>query len=152
MLAEDGRCKTLNDTANGYARGEGCGTVLIGTNGPREGQPFANIQAILRSTAVNQDGRSASLTAPNGPSQVKVMKQACREAGIKPGDISMVEMHGTGTGLGDPIEVGGLQETQGAGRLGVLCLGAAKSNIAHLEGAAGIVGLQKEGVMKRSKN
>jgi acyl transferase domain-containing protein/NADPH:quinone reductase-like Zn-dependent oxidoreductase/acyl carrier protein len=138
MLDVEGRCKTFNATADGYTRGEGAGTVYISS-----GELGGRVGAVLRSTAANQDGRSASLTAPNGPSQVKVLLRACLEAGIAPGAISVVESHGTGTGLGDPIEVDALRNTHGKDRGQPLCLGAAKSGLAHLEGSAGMAGFEK---------
>jgi acyl transferase domain-containing protein len=144
MLASDGRCKTFDASADGYGRGEGCGVVVLKrlsdavTAGDR-------ILALLRGTAINQDGPSSGLTAPNGPSQTSVIRDALANGDVRPGEVSYVETHGTGTALGDPIEVQALhaayREDQEAAQ--PLLIGAVKSNIGHLEGAAGVAGLIK---------
>jgi len=144
MLAPDGRCKTFDASANGYVRGEGCGAVVL----KRLSEARADhnkIFAVVKGTAVNQDGRSATLTAPNGPSQQEVIRSALREGSLNALDVDYVETHGTGTGLGDPIEIGALKSVLGAGRLPdrPLVLGSVKTNIGHLEGAAGVAGLIK---------
>ena len=107
MLAVDGRCKTLDAAADGYMRGEACVVHLLeaATSGDRSPRG-AMEAAVLLGTAVNQDGRSSSLTAPNGPSQQAVIRAALERAGVPALDIGTLEMHGTGTALGDPIEVG----------------------------------------------
>lgn len=107
MLAVDGRCKALDGAADGYMRGEACVVHLLETCievGDARLQPAA--AAIVHGTAVNQDGRSSSLTAPNGPSQQAAVRAALQVGGISAPDICALEMHGTGTALGDPIEVG----------------------------------------------
>ncbi len=144
MLALDGRCKTFDDSANGFVRGEGCGVVVLKrlSEAMKDGDP---ILAIIRGTAVNQDGRSNGLTAPNGLSQQDVIRTALKNAGIKPSQIGYLETHGTGTVLGDPIEADSLSQVLGEGRaIGQKCLlGSAKANIGHLEGAAGIASFIK---------
>ncbi|MFD0746624.1 beta-ketoacyl synthase N-terminal-like domain-containing protein [Phytohabitans flavus] len=143
-LSPDGRCYTFDARANGYVRGEGAGLVLL--------KPLARaladgdrIYAIIRGSAVNQDGRSNGLTAPNPQAQARVIRQAYRNAGIEPGRMSYVEAHGTGTALGDPIEASALGLVLG-GALppGRRCaIGSVKTNVGHLEPAAGVAGLIK---------
>ncbi|MBH8561390.1 type I polyketide synthase [Nostoc sp. CENA67] len=144
MMAADGRCKTFDAAADGYVRGEGCGIVVLKrlADAIRDGD---NIQAIIRGSAINQDGLSNGLTAPNGPAQQAVIRQALANAGVKPAQISYVEAHGTGTPLGDPIEVNSLKTVLMEGReANQPCwIGSVKSNIGHLEAAAGIVGIIK---------
>ncbi|EZG44532.1 polyketide synthase type I [Gregarina niphandrodes] len=144
MLALDSKCKTFDARADGYVRGEGCGVVLLQPveEARRQGR---FIYGIVRGSAVNHDGRSASLTAPNGPAQQDVIRTALRDAGVRPTEVAYVEAHGTGTALGDPIEAGGLKAVYAAGRdtRMPLVVGALKTNIGHLEGAAGIAGLIK---------
>ncbi|PSC74592.1 Polyketide synthase isoform A [Micractinium conductrix] len=142
MLAVDGRCKTLDAAADGYMRGEACVVHLLeaATSGDRSPRG-AMEAAVLLGTAVNQDGRSSSLTAPNGPSQQAVIRAALERAGVPALDIGTLEMHGTGTALGDPIEVGAaFLVLQATGRA-PLELHAAKSRLLHAEPAAGAVGL-----------
>jgi len=138
MLSEDGRCKTFDASANGYVRGEGCGSAILTL---LDDAPKSIIK--LKGTAVNQDGRSSSQTAPHGPSQQAVILTALSEAAVEPSTASVMETHGTGTALGDPIEVGALKNTYGDGRSSPLALCAVKTNIGHLEGAAGMAGLLK---------
>lgn len=147
MLSEDGTCKTFDDRANGYVRGEGCGVVIL----KRLRDAIAagdRIDAVIKGTAVNQDGRSNGLTAPNGIAQRQVIRKAIEQARLKPADIGYVEAHGTGTPLGDPIEAEALKEIYGFPSAefndGDICyLGSVKTNIGHLEAAAGIAGLIK---------
>ncbi len=144
MLAPDGRCKTFDAEANGYVRAEGCGIVVL----KRLSDALAdkdNILAIIRGSAVNQDGPSGGLTVPNGPSQEEVIRQALVNGKIEPAQVSYVEAHGTGTSLGDPIEVGALVNVYSKERPQdqPLVIGSVKTNIGHLEGAAGIAGLIK---------
>jgi len=144
MLAPDGRCKTFDSKADGFVPGEGCGIVVL--------KPLADalkngdhIYAVIRGTAVNQDGRTNVLTAPNGLAQREVIRAALRNAQVPASCVSYVEAHGTGTALGDPIEVEALAEILGAeSPTAVPCaLGAVKSNLGHLEAAAGVAGLIK---------
>ena len=144
MMAADGRCKTFDARADGYVRGEGCGVVVIKrlSEALKDGD---NIRAVIRGSAVNQDGLSNGLTAPNGPAQQRVIRQALKNAGVAPAQISYVEAHGTGTSLGDPIEVESLQNVLMEGRNPdqPCWIGSVKTNIGHLEAAAGIAGLIK---------
>ena len=144
MLALDGRCKTFDDAADGYVRGEGCGVVVL----KRLSDALAHgdrVLALLRGSAVNQDGRSSGLTAPNGIAQEKLLRAALERAGIEPEQVDYVEAHGTGTALGDPIEVRALGAVYGPGHSAdrPLRIGSVKTNIGHLEPAAGIAGLIK---------
>ena len=144
MLAPDGRCKTFDAQANGYVRGEGCGVVVLKrlSEALTDGDP---ILALIRGTAINQDGHSNGLTSPNGQAQEAVIRQALCNAGVLPEQIGYVETHGTGTSLGDPIEIEALTTVLGQPRSnGNPCmLGSVKTNIGHLEAAAGIAGLIK---------
>jgi natural product biosynthesis luciferase-like monooxygenase protein len=144
MMAADGRCKTFDKSADGYVRGEGCGVVVLKrlSNALRDGD---NILAIIKGSAVNQDGRSNGLTAPNGAAQQAVMRQALANASVTPAQISYVETHGTGTFLGDTIELNSLKQvlTQEGSHQQPCAIGSVKTNIGHLEAAAGIAGLIK---------
>ncbi|MDJ0795563.1 MAG: type I polyketide synthase [Calothrix sp. MO_167.B12] len=143
MLASDGRCKTFDAAANGFTRGEGCGVVILKRLSDAI-KDKDNILALIRGTAINQDGASSGLTAPNGPSQQMVIRQALANADISPELIDYIEAHGTGTALGDPIEVQALGEVFQARRAdSPLAIGSIKTNIGHLEAAAGIAGLMK---------
>ena len=144
MLAGDGRCKTFDAAADGYVRGEGCGVVVL----KRLSDAVADgdrVLALIRATAVNQDGRSSGLTVPNGPAQEALIREALASGRIEPNEIAYVEAHGSGTSLGDPIEVRALHAAlcQGRPRERALIIGAAKTNLGHLEAAAGIAGLIK---------
>ena len=138
MLAPDGRCKTFDAAANGYARGEGCGIMVLKrlSDAQRDGD---SVLALLRGSAVNQDGASGGLTVPSGPSQEQVVRQALARAGIAPERVSYIEAHGTGTPLGDPIEIGALGNVFRQ----PLIVGSVKTNIGHLEASAGIAGAMK---------
>ena len=141
MLSPDGRCKTFDASANGYVRGEGCGVLVL----KRLSDAISDhdqIHALIRGSAVNHNGRSSGLTVPSGPAQEELLKQALRNAGLQPADLHYVEAHGTGTAVGDPIEVGALGNVHAA-RSDPLLIGSVKSNVGHLEWAAGVCGLIK---------
>ena len=157
MLAPDGRCKTFDAAADGYVRGEGCGMIVLKrlSDAQADGD---HILALIRGSAVNQDGPSSGLTVPNGVAQQALIRQALNNAGVKPAQVSYIEAHGTGTSLGDPIEVGALgavfkhkrkkqdqdqDQDQDHGRATPLLIGSVKTNIGHLESAAGVAGLMK---------
>ncbi|HLO30244.1 MAG TPA: amino acid adenylation domain-containing protein [Anaerolineales bacterium] len=142
MLSPDGRCKTFDASADGYVRGEGCGVVVLKrlSDALRAGD---HILALIRGSAVNQDGRSNGLTAPNGLAQQDVIRQALANARVSPQQIGYVEAHGTGTPLGDPIEIASLRAVLDDSSKGRVLVGSVKTNIGHLESAAGIAGLIK---------
>lgn len=144
VLAADGRCKTFDARADGFVRGEGCGMVVLKplSAALEDGDP---VRAVIRGGAVNNDGRTNGLTAPNAAAQQAVLRAAYARAGVDPAQVRYVEAHGTGTKLGDPIEVQALGAVLGEGRpLGSECaIGSVKTNIGHLEAAAGIAGLMK---------
>ncbi|MBV9789524.1 MAG: type I polyketide synthase, partial [Chloroflexi bacterium] len=148
MLAADGVCKTFDARADGFVAGEGCGMIVLKrlSDATRDGDP---ILAIVRGSAVNEDGRSTNLTAPNGLSQQAVLRQALADARVDPATIGYVEAHGSGTALGDPIEVEALGTVYGQARPAdqPLPIGAVKTNIGHLAAAAGIAGLIKTVLM-----
>ena len=143
-LSPDGRCKTFDKDANGYVRGEGCGIVVLKrfSDAISDGD---NILGVIRGSAVNQDGPSSGLTVPNGAAQMAVIRQALENAKVKPEQISYLEAHGTGTALGDPIEVRGINNVLCKDRStdNPLMVGSVKTNIGHLEIAAGMASLLK---------
>ncbi|MBF0235419.1 MAG: acyltransferase domain-containing protein, partial [Desulfamplus sp.] len=151
MLAPDGLCKTFDASADGYVRGEGCALILLKRLADAQ-RDNDNILAIIRGSAVNQDGKSNGLTAPNAYAQQQVIANALSVAGVKPSEVSYIETHGTGTSLGDPIEVKSIQSIVGKDRPSdrICALGAVKANIGHLEAAAGIAGVIKT-VLSMSK-
>lgn len=144
MLSAGGRCRTFDASADGYVRGEGCGmVVLMGlSRALREGH---RVQGLVLGSAVNQDGASAGLTAPNGLAQERVIAEALSRAGIPAGSVDYLEAHGTGTPLGDPIELEAAATAYGEGREAErpLRVGSVKTNLGHLEAAAGVAGLIK---------
>jgi acyl transferase domain-containing protein len=148
FMAPDGRCKTFDSRADGFGRGEGCGVVAL----KRLSDAIADgdrIHAVIRGSAVNQDGRSTVLTAPNGQAQKSMIREALEAAAVGPERISFVEAHGTGTALGDPIEIEAIAETLGRAPGNACFVGSAKANIAHLEAAAGVIGLVKAALVLR---
>ncbi|MFD5310178.1 SDR family NAD(P)-dependent oxidoreductase [Streptomyces ardesiacus] len=143
MLAGDGRTKTFDASADGFVMGEGGGAVVLQRVQDADRQHRAT-HAVIRGTAMTQDGHSNGLTAPNKHAQLAVLRQALDDAGLAPGDIDFVEAHGSGTSLGDAIEIGALTEVFGdrpAQR--PLHVGAVKTNVGHLLTAAGMAGLVK---------
>lgn len=147
--AADNRCKTFDAAGDGFARGEGCGMIVLKRLSAAEADGD-RIFGVIRSSMINQDGRSSGLSAPSGPSQQQLIRRALKEAGLTPDQVSYVEAHGTGTKLGDPVEVGALNAVFGQ-RREPLWVGSAKTNFGHLEGAAGIAGLMKTVLMLQHK-
>nr|UUL70763.1 Malonyl CoA-acyl carrier protein transacylase [Vitiosangium cumulatum] len=143
-LAPDGRCKTFDASADGYARGEGCGVVVLKRLSDAQ-QDKDRILAIIRGSAVNHDGPSSGLTVPNGLAQQALLRQALSNARVEPARVGYVEAHGTGTPLGDPIELEALGAvlSEGRSRETPLAVGSVKTNVGHLESAAGVAGLIK---------
>lgn len=143
-LSPTGRCHTFGSGADGYVRGEGCGMLVLKRLSDAEADGD-RIIAVVRSAAVNHDGRSSGLTVPSGAAQREVMERALTDAGLLPSEVDFVEAHGTGTHLGDPIEVRALDAVYSNGRAAdmPLMLGSAKAIIGHLEAAAGIAGVIK---------
>ena len=144
MLAADGRCKTFDAAADGYGRGEGCGVVVLKrlVNAERDGN---RVLGVLCGSAVNHNGHGSGLTVPSVEAQQQVLRQALAQARMNPEDLAYVETHGTGTRLGDPLEVEALSSVyRPAGREGLpLWIGSVKTNIGHLEGAAGMASVLK---------
>jgi acyl transferase domain-containing protein len=130
MLSPDGRCKTFDASANGYVRGEGCGVFFVSTK---------ESEFSVAGFAINQDGRSNGLTAPSAPAQVALIKQAKQSAGV---ECEVVECHGTGTPLGDPIEMSALFESS-TSKKKTQILSSVKTNFGHTEAAAGAASLLK---------
>jgi acyl transferase domain-containing protein len=143
-LAPDGRCKTFDESADGYGRAEGCAVVVLKrlSDAERDGN---TVLALVRGTAVRQDGESAGFTAPNGIAQEALMRAALANATLEPGDIQYVEAHGPGTPLGDPIEMASIAEVFGTSHSpqDPILVGSLKTNIGHMEAAAGIGGVIK---------
>ena len=143
-MSPTGACHAFDAAADGFVRGEGCGVAVLKrlSDALRDGD---RVLAVVRGSAVNQDGRSNGLMAPNPAAQAAVLRAACADAGVKPSEVDYVEAHGTGTLLGDPIEARALGAVYGRGRQpdAPLLAGAVKTNLGHLEAAAGIVGLIK---------
>jgi myxalamid-type polyketide synthase MxaB len=141
MLSPDGSCKAFDARANGYVRGEGCGVVVLKrlSDARADGD---QVLALITGSAVNHNGRSSGLTVPSGPAQQEVVRSALRNAGVDPAEIAYLEAHGTGTAVGDPIELNALGAVF-AERRERLLVGSVKTNTGHLEWAAGICGLTK---------
>jgi type I polyketide synthase PikAII len=143
-ISPTGKCHTFSAQADGFVRSEGCGIIVLKrlsdaeTNGDK-------ILGLIRGSAINQDGNSQGFTAPNGPSQQDVIRKALLQADMDPASVDYIEAHGTGTELGDPIEISALAKVIGESRNGhgPLKVGSVKTNIGHAEGAAGIAGLIK---------
>jgi phthiocerol/phenolphthiocerol synthesis type-I polyketide synthase D len=144
ISSADGKCKPFSAGADGIVRAEGAGVVVLKRLSAAQADGD-RVLAVIRGSATNSDGRSNGLTAPNPEAQQALLATAYRSAGVDPSTVDYVEAHGTGTPLGDPIEANALGEVLGAGRMpgNPLLLGSVKSNLGHLEAAAGIVGLIK---------
>ncbi len=144
LLSASGRCRPFDAGADGFVRGEGCGMVVLKrlADAQRDGD---RIWAVIRGSAVNQSGASAGLTVPNGPAQERVIEEALSRAGIAPSEVDYLEAHGTGSAMGDPIEVRAATAVYGRGRAAErpLLIGSFKPNIGHPESAAGVAGLIK---------
>lgn len=143
-LSPDGRCKVFDEMADGYVRAEGCGMIVLRRLGDaqEDGSP---ILAAIRGSAINHDGHGSGVTAPNGAAQRRLITDALETAGLEPEQVTYLEAHGTGTSLGDPIEIQAAVEAYAAGnaRQSPLLVGSAKSAVGHLEAAAGVAGLIK---------
>ncbi|MFF3305031.1 SDR family NAD(P)-dependent oxidoreductase [Streptomyces sp. NPDC002908] len=151
MMAPDGRCKTFDESADGYSRAEGAGALVLKrlSDAQRDGD---RILAVVRGTAIGQNGESAGLTVPNGTAQEQVMHQALADAGLKPGDIQYVEAHGTGTPLGDPIEMGAICDVFSDSHTAEepINVASVKTNVGHAEATAGVMGVVKTVLQLRS--
>jgi acyl transferase domain-containing protein/thioesterase domain-containing protein/NADP-dependent 3-hydroxy acid dehydrogenase YdfG/acyl carrier protein len=144
MLSPEGMCRPFDSRANGYVRGEGCGLVLLKrlSDAERDGD---NVLAVLRATSVNQDGRTSGISAPNSQSQIACIREAMKQARLTPNDIDYIEAHGTGTPLGDPIEMMALSQIFGAGDESArpVYVSSVKANVGHMETVSGVAGLIK---------
>nr|WP_162890126.1 type I polyketide synthase [Streptomyces olivoreticuli] len=151
-LSPDGTCYTFDERANGYVRGEGAGVVVLKplADALADGDP---VYCVIRGGAVNNDGGGENLTAPHQPAQEDVLRRAYEHAGVDPSEVQYVELHGTGTKVGDPVEAGALGAVLGTARPAgsPLLVGSAKTNVGHLEGAAGVVGLIKTALCLKHK-
>ena len=148
VLSPDGRCKTFDKDANGYVKGEGVGALLLKPLDQAKADGDM-IYGIIRGTAVNHGGKAQSLTAPNAIAQAQLLEKTYREGNINPATISYIETHGTGTALGDPVEVQELEIPafskfkEVRNKVSYCGLGSVKTNIGHLEPAAGIASVMK---------
>ena len=144
MLSPDGRCKTFDASANGYVRGEGCGILVLKRLSDAEADGD-RIWAVIRGSALNQDGASQGLTVPDAEAQQQVIEDALLRSGVLASDVDYVEAHGTGTPVGDPIEMQALRAAYGTDRdsANPLMVGSVKTNFGHLEAAAGVAGMMK---------
>lgn len=142
MLSKDGRCKAFDASANGYVRSEGCGMVVLKRLSQAQSDGDT-ILALIKGSAVNQNGTSGGLTVPSAYAQEQVIRNALKQAGCSPKMIDYVEAHGTGTSLGDPIEIRALEAVFNQDRTAPLWVGSVKTNIGHTESASGIAGLIK---------
>ncbi|EFR04190.1 hypothetical protein MGYG_07197 [Nannizzia gypsea CBS 118893] len=150
FLSPDGKCYSFDHRANGYSRGEGVGTLILKrvSDAVKDGD---TIRAVLRGTAINQDGRTAGITLPNASAQISLMRDAYARAGLDPKDTTFVEAHGTGTAAGDPIEARAIAHAfETSTREVPLYIGAMKSGVGHLEGASGVASVMKAVMMLES--
>lgn len=141
MLSKTGSCKTFDDSADGYVRGEGCGILVLQKLKDAQ-ESGKRILAVIRGSSINHNGNSGGLTVPSGKAQIMLLQNCMKKAGVRPEEVDYIEVHGTGTQLGDKIEVNALQEVFQSRRSPVL-VGSVKTNIGHLESAAGIAGIIK---------
>ena len=150
MLSPDGQCKTFDASANGYVRAEGCGVVVLKRLSDAEADGD-RIWAVIRGSVVNHGGTGVGLTVPNTPALEQVMEDALFQAGVDPLEVDYVEAHGTGPAVGDPIELNAVSSIYGRGRdaRDPLLIGSVKTNVGHLESAAGVVGLIKAALVVR---
>ena len=150
MLSPDGQCKTFDASADGYVRAEGCGVVVLKRLSDAEADGD-RIWAVIRGSVVNHGGTGVGLTVPNTPALEQVMEDALLQAGVDPLQVDYVEAHGTGTAVGDPIELNAVSSVYGRGRdaRDPLLIGSVKTNVGHLESAAGVVGLIKAALVVR---
>jgi myxalamid-type polyketide synthase MxaB len=152
MLSPEGRCKSFDDSADGYVRGEGCAVLVVKrlADAQRDGD---RVLAVLHGTAANQDGRTNGITAPSGPAQQEVIQNALRRSGVTPEQVGYLETHGTATPLGDPIELNALKEVfSDRGPEGAPCyFGSVKSNIGHTETVSGLAGVIKVALMMQQR-
>ncbi len=141
-LSPDGRCKTFDASADGFGQGEGCGMIALKrlSDARADGD---TVLAVIQGSAVNHDGQARTVTTPSGPAQRAMLQEALDDAGLSPHQIDFVETHGTGTPLGDPIEVSAIARVLCEDRTDPLYLGSVKTNVGHLDSAAGIVGVMK---------
>lgn len=144
VLSHDGRCKTFDASADGFVRSEGAGVIVLKPLS-RAIHDRDRIYAVIRGSAINQDGRTSGIMAPNGIAQVDLLREAYRCANVSPKDIQYIEAHGTGTQLGDPIEVDAIAKVlaEGRGQGSYCAVGSVKTNIGHTESAAGVAGIIK---------
>lgn len=152
FLSPDGRCYTFDERANGYARGEAIGCLIL--------KPLADalrdqstIRAIIRGTGSNQDGRTPGITLPSGTAQGALIRDVYSRAKLDPEETQVIEAHGTGTQAGDPIETGAIARVFGVGRSSnsLVRIGSIKTNVGHLEGASGIAGVIKAVLMLENR-
>lgn len=152
FLSPDGRCHTFDESANGYARGEGIGCLILKplVDAVRDGDM---IRAVIRGSGSNQDGRTPGITLPSGALQEVLIRDVYDAAGLNPLETEIIETHGTGTQAGDPIETGALSEVFGPGRppSKPLRIGSIKTNVGHLEGTSGVAGVIKAVLMLENR-
>jgi acyl transferase domain-containing protein/acyl carrier protein len=141
-LSPDGRCKAFSASADGFGRAEGCGMIVLARRADARGAGH-RVRALVRATALNHDGHSSTLIAPSREAQAALLREILADTGLTSEDINYVETHGTGTAVGDPIEFEAMREILGGERVQLLRLGAVKSNLGHLESAAGMAALIK---------
>ncbi|MDR1968201.1 MAG: acyltransferase domain-containing protein [Burkholderiaceae bacterium] len=153
MLSPTGRSKTFDSRADGYVRGEGAGLVVLKTLA-RAQADGDHVYAVIRATAVNQDGHSDGITVPSGDAQATLMRRALSQAGLAPRQLHYVEAHGTGTPVGDPIEANAIGSVVREGRLedGNCLIGSVKTNFGHTEAAAGVAGLIKAALVLHERS